>query len=151
MAFWQIFKISRKTFFDPKSWLGYNSLAENSRSLWGTLRFLFISPAAGPAETFEEAKERLGLSDKAIRQIAQTYRYYAYGFALLGFLVFIFSFYLLFYHGTLQGWLLALAASALFFSQAFRYHFWFFQIKQHKLGYTVREWWNAIKRKEPSA
>jgi len=28
-------------------------------------------------------------------------------------------------------------------TQAFRYHFWLFQLRNRKLGCTLSEWWNA--------
>ena len=50
-----------------------------------------------------------------------------------------FSLYLLF-SGFLLSCLLAIAVSILSLSQAFRYHFWYFQIKHRKLGCTFEEW-----------
>lgn len=149
MAVRDIFKISRKTFFNPTSWMAYNSLRAYTRNLYDVLRSLFTAPPAPiQTETFEQAMNRMGLTEEAIRETAQTYYWYAMFFATLGVLLVLFAFYLLFHHATFSGWLLALASSALFFAQAFRFHFWYFQIQRRKLGCTFAEWREAFLGKK---
>lgn len=142
-----VLKISRKTFLNPTGWIGYNSLKVHSRNLYDVLRSLF-SPAPAPSpietETFEAAIKRMGLTEQTLQETAQTYYWYAIFFATLGVLLVLFAFYLLFQYVTFSGWLLALASSALFFSQAFRFHFWYFQIQRRKLGCTFAEWREAF-------
>jgi intracellular multiplication protein IcmV len=140
MAIRQIFKVSRKTFFNPSAWLDFDALKAQNKAMWGILKTLFIIPKPTGEETFEQAMQRQGLSETDIQVTINNYRWYTWLFLFLGVVVFVFAFYLLFYHGTLHGWLLAMAASALFFSQAFKYDFWAFQIRKRKLGCTFAEW-----------
>jgi intracellular multiplication protein IcmV len=43
-------------------------------------------------------------------------------------------------HYSLAGFFLLLTVTALLFANAFRFHFWAFQISQRKLGCTLAEW-----------
>jgi intracellular multiplication protein IcmV len=47
------------------------------------------------------------------------------------------------------GLLPTLAISVSVLSQAFRYHFWLFQIKTQKLGCTLNDWFQAHFRGRP--
>ena len=140
MAVRDVLKVSRKTFFNPSAWLGLDLLKDQSRFIWATVKDLFIPPTPEFEETFEEAMVRLELSEDDIKTALTNYRYYTWLFVVLGLFTFAYSFYLLFRHATFLGWLLGLAVSALFFSQAFRFDFWAFQIKRRKLGATFVEW-----------
>ena len=133
-------KVSRKTFFNPRGWAGYDSLKTQVVITWGIVKNLFSPAAPRRQETFEQAVQRLNLSEKEIQQVSNRYLVYAYAFVILGVGTLFFSFYLLLHHGTPAGWMLGLLTTALFFVFAFRYHFWHFQIKHRKLGCTFEEW-----------
>jgi intracellular multiplication protein IcmV len=135
-----VFKFSRKTFFNPSGWLDLNFLKFQHITLWRNLKALFVADKPERLETFEEAIERLGLNEKEIEATQNTYKNYALFFVFLGMLVLLYGFYLLFRYWTFTGWLLALVASLLFFGQAFRYDFWVLQMKHRKLGVTFEEW-----------
>lgn len=140
MALKDVFKVSRKTFFNPSGWLGYNEIKSYTRFLWETLKNLFIPAKPEHSETFEQALDRLHLTETDIQISAKHYLIYAIIFVVLAVGAIGYSFYLLLVHGTLAGWILSIAVAALFFSQAFRFHFWYFQIKHRKLGCTFAEW-----------
>ena len=144
MAIRDIFKISRKTFVNPTGWIDYESLKTQNKTIWEVLKNLFSVRKPLYQETFEEAQARLSLTEEDIQLSIKNYRLYALLFLLLGLIVLFYSFYLLFRHGTFTGWLLGIASSGLFFSQAFRFDFWAFQIKRRKLGATFAEWKNSI-------
>lgn len=144
MALRDILKITRKTFVNPTGWLDVDTIRVRNRTLWNALSSVFRLPTAERSETYEEAMKRLNVTDAEVQQRAQTYRLYAWGFFLLGLLVFFYSFYLLFSIFTFSGFLLGLCASAAFFSQAFRFDFWSFQMRRRKLGATFEEWKSSI-------
>lgn len=140
MAIWQIFKVNRKTFFNPKAWLDVDQFKESNRTIVDSVRGLFTTETPERTETFEEAMVRLGLSEHDIDDARQNYQAFTWFFVALGVCVIIFGFYLLFFHHTISGFCLAMSAAALFFGQAYRYSFWHFQIKNKKLGCTFEEW-----------
>ncbi|MDR3478341.1 MAG: type IVB secretion system protein IcmV [Gammaproteobacteria bacterium] len=140
MALKDVFKVTRKTFFDPTGWIGYESVKQTTTSIWAILKSLFFPPEAVYQETFEQAMARQGLTEEDVEASEQRYLLFAYFFVVLGSIAFVMSFYFLFHHETLAGCVLAIATAALLFSQAFKYHFWYFQIKYRKLGCTFKEW-----------
>ncbi len=144
MAVKDVVKVSRKTFFNPSGWLGYTALKTNSQFVWQTLRQLMTAPEstlpAETTETFEEALQRYNLTPEAVKEIEKDYLFYAGLFLFLGIFSILVGLYFLFFERTIVGFLLSLAVTMLFGSQAFRYHFWYFQIKQRKLGCTLNEW-----------
>lgn len=140
MAIRDIFKISRKTFFNPTAWIDFEYLKTGHTTIKGTLKNLFTIDKPSREETFDAAVKRLRLTEKHIQQITNTYRFYAWLFVLIGVVVFFYAFYLLFRYTSVTGWILGLAVSALFFSQAFRYDFWAFQMRRRKLGASFKEW-----------
>ncbi|OGT38564.1 MAG: hypothetical protein A3F11_04730 [Gammaproteobacteria bacterium RIFCSPHIGHO2_12_FULL_37_14] len=140
MAVRQAFKISRKTFFNPRAWFGYDSLKEDNKTIWVLLAELFSPPGVVREETFEEAMQRLNLSEKDLQLTARNYYLYALFFVVLGSSVLVYAFYLMIQYRLFWAWLLAMSIASLFYANAFRYHFWFFQIKHRKLGCTFAEW-----------
>jgi intracellular multiplication protein IcmV len=135
-----VFKVSRKTFLNPSGWLGVNELKNNTAAMWSIIKGIVTPEKTDRVETFEEAMQRLHLTEQDVENNKNTYYLYALGFLVLGIAAFLSSFYYLFYHQTISGCLLGLAVTAFLFAQAFRYHFWYFQIKHRKLGCTFAEW-----------
>ncbi len=144
MAIKDIFKINRKTFFNPSAWLDIGNLSFISKGIWAIVKPLFVAPA-DPAhqETFEEAIARLNLTEDDIKEREKHYLLFTYLFLILAVAVFGYSFYLILYFKTFLGFCLGLTVVTLLLSQAFRFHFWFFQTKYRKLGCTVQEWWDG--------
>ncbi|EKD73664.1 MAG: intracellular multiplication protein IcmV [uncultured bacterium] len=140
MALKDVVKVSRRTFFNPRGWSGYDLVKAQFAITWNILKNLFTPQTPLRQETFEEAMKRMHLSEEMLQDTSRNYLIFAYVFALFGLLTLVFSFYLLFHHGTAAGWILGLFSTALFFVFGFRYHFWHFQIKHRKLGCTFQEW-----------
>ena len=143
MALKDVFKISRKTFFDPAGWLGANELSGYNRVIKDTLKTTFSTPRPEREETFDAALQRLNVTEADLQKTAELYRIYTFFFLLLSVGSFLTGFYYLFEYGTVAGWILALVVSALFAAQTFRFDFWYFQIKHRKLGCTFQEWWSS--------
>lgn len=140
MAIKDIFKVSRKTFVNPSGWLGYQGLKANTSSIWGIVRDLFYPPQETSSETFDEAMARMGVTETDLKEQSERYFIYATVFMTLAVITVLYSVYLLLSEHTFHGFLIGLAVSALFGSQAFRFHFWHFQIERRKLGCTFQEW-----------
>jgi intracellular multiplication protein IcmV len=151
MAIKDVFKVNRKTFFNPRGWIGYDELANQTQNIWDILKNLIAPAKPQRKESFTEAMQRLNLTEADLKEKSQTFINYTIGFILLGFCSFIFSFYYLLHHHTIAGFLIGLAVTILFATQAFRFHFWHFQIKHRKLGCTFAEWRNGkpFEPKEP--
>ncbi|HEX4044594.1 MAG TPA: hypothetical protein VHZ76_02890 [Gammaproteobacteria bacterium] len=140
MAILDIFKISRKTFFNPRGWLDYDSLKVQNRTIWQVIRANFSVAKPRREETFEAAVQRLKLNEADIHESIRQYHLYASLFLAIGLVVFIYSFYVLFLYAVLSGFLLGLVSAGLLLSQAFKYSFWACQMKKRRLGVTLMEW-----------
>lgn len=146
MAIRDIFKVSRKTFFNPRAWLNYDELANQNRALFTLLGNLFTVPVAAPIveETFEQSMQRHGMTEADLKVAIKNYRLFALLFVALGSLAFIYAFFILFAYGTIAGWLLAMCVCSLLLTQAFKYDFWALQLRQRKLTLTFKDWKTAI-------
>lgn len=140
MAIRDLFKVSRKTFFDPAGWLNYSGLKSMNQSLFALLGAVFTKETPVREETFEEALARMQLTSEEAEVRGQQYRFYAWIFLVCGASVFLYAFYLITFHHTIAGFILALASSLLFCAQAFRFNFWSFQIRSRRLGVSLKEW-----------
>lgn len=140
MALKDVLKINRKTFFNPRAWFGYDTVKQQTNLVIDIGKDILIPEKPQREETFEEAMKRFNLTDADVKSISENYLIYSLFFVVLGAVSFAGSFIMLFYYDTFAGWLIGLAATALILVQAFRYHFWHFQIKFRKLGCTFEEW-----------
>lgn len=153
MAIKDVFKVSRKTFFNPRAWLGYDQLKSQTSTIWDIFKKLFTPAKPERQETFDEAMKRLEITEDDLKVKKATYLNYAIAFIMLATISFISSFFYLFYYHTFAGMMLGFAVTTLFATQAFRFHFWYFQIKHRKLGCTYQEWRQGkpFEPKEPTA
>jgi len=140
MAVKDVFKVSRKTFVNPRAWVGYDNIKDNTRTIKTMVTDAMTVRKPERTETFEEALERMDINEKDLPSIQTTYLSYAIFFVFLAVLDLGYGIYLLFYHHAFLGLILSLAVCALLLAQAFRNHFWYFQIKERKLGCTFEEW-----------
>lgn len=143
MAIRDIFKINLRTFVNPSAWLDLNNLSYITGGIWGLIKPLFVAPQAPQnVETFEQAQQRLNLTEEDLKERETSYLSFSYIFVISAAIVLIYSLYLLIHHGTWLGFLLGIAATAVFLSQAARFSFWSFQVRHRKLGCTLEEWWS---------
>jgi len=135
-----VVKVSRKTFFNPSGWLGYDMLKSQFRISWSVIKNLYSPPSLTREETFEQATQRFKLADEQVQSVSRNFLIYSIAFAVFGLATMLFSVYLLFHHGTFAGFMIGVATTAVFLAYAFRYSFWRFEIKHRKLGCTFEEW-----------
>lgn len=139
----KVIKVDRKTFFNPSGWFDLQTIVDLNTTIMDVLRATFYLPKPTPKkeqETFEEAVKRQKLTKKDLEQTHSTYKTFAVLFAILGIIDFCYTFYLLFAHFSILGFILGIASTALFFGQAFRFDFWALQISKKKLGLTFHQW-----------
>lgn len=139
-------KKRRFRFFNVKGWMGYDQLKKSTTSMTSYTKDLFSKPKMGEPETFEEAMVRMGLTEEDLNHREKTCRKYLFFFAGLGGLLLFYSLFLLI-NGDVRNTFLCLGISAFLFVQAFKQHFWLYQIRERRLGCTMQEWWNSITKK----
>jgi len=110
--------------------------------LWNGFQRLFIPQARegqGSQVEFDNAVKQMNLSDKDLKSREVALKRLSMLMAFLALLVFLYSFYHLFY-GSIQAAMLCYSVTLIAVALSFRYHFWYFQIKERKLGCKFSEW-----------
>lgn len=143
MGIRDVLKVSFRTYFNPKAWLGWNELKAYNKDMFDLLKDAFKPVRALRSESFEQALKRLKLSEEDLKKITSNFIMNKFIFYTLSIFSFFLGFYYLFQYRTIAGWFLWLSVMAIFLSQAFRFSFYEFQIKQRKLGCTFNEWWHG--------
>ncbi len=125
-----------------KSWVSWDAIKGNTSYIKDTAKIAFGVEKSERKETFEEAKARLNLTDAQIKDQQAGFLRIALIIGAFGMLSLLYTFYLL-WNLQIGAMFVALAVSSLCFVTAARYHFWYFQVKNRKLGCTWREWLDA--------
>lgn len=131
-----------KPFVDARSWSGYDDRRDSWRKISHMAKRLFTVSEAKQVESFEEAKVRLKLSESDIKHRVHEFFRLAMVFLFFGMSLLLYSMVLA-WTGHMMAVILAFVASLLTLTLAFRYHFWYFQTKNQKLGCTFDEWLNS--------
>ena len=137
-----VFKVAGsvvKTCADVRTWTGFDYLKDNTVSLTRYGKKLISPRKASFQESFEEAQNRLGLEEKDITKIEQRFLRLSYFYCLLTGSILCYMLYL-FWHAALISGCIATLVSLLSAVKAFESNFYYFQIKNRKLGCTLHEW-----------
>ena len=128
-----------RSIFNVRSWSDWDRMKSFTSYLGNGFKKFFVPQEPVARESFEEARKRLNLSDTDL--VARQR-----GLLRLSLIMAVFAVLLLFY-GIYQhinvhflSASLSLVVMLIALVLAFRYHFWYFQIKERKLGCSVREW-----------
>lgn len=135
-----------KNIFNFRAWIDFDRIYDFMLYLISSIKFLFI-PQKNPvnsakqlSDNFQSAMSALNLTeaDLKAKQIS-LYRLSIFmSLVSVGFL--LYAIYHLFYGG-FAAVIISLVLMLIALVLAFRYHFWYFQIKEKKLGCTFREWY----------
>lgn len=132
-------KWSLKPFFDISQWVAATEVKRQARLIREQAIDVGSVKKAERSESFEEAASRLGLTTQDIISKQKTFLRLALCFIAMSLLALSYAIYL-FWHAAPWAGGIAFTVGLVALGYAFRYHFWFFQVKQRKLGCTTREW-----------
>lgn len=123
-------------------WLGYSAIKDSIGQIKSTVQPSFTVEHAEQQEDFDAAIDRLHLTqeDLASREREFTKLFCIYLLAAIA--LFGYSIYL-FVRGNWGGGLMTLGITLYPINLAFKFHFWLFQIKNKKLGCSLKDWWNS--------
>jgi intracellular multiplication protein IcmV len=127
--------------FNVKSWIDYERIRAGKQYIVERCTTYFVPGKIQKTESFESAKAKLKLSDKDLLVRQKGLLRLSLTMAGVAILMFIYALYNLFYAYYLAV-LISLVVVLMALAMAFRYHFWYFQIKQKKLGCSFREWFS---------
>lgn len=132
-----------KPFINVRYWASW----DEHKSHWENLKELAVATFFPTIETereesFDEAVTRLDVSETTIRARMRQCLGFALFFFIAGLCSATYTAYLL-YSKEFAVSFLSIGVTSLLFSYAFRYHFWYFQIKNRRLGCTFKDWWQS--------
>ncbi len=125
--------------FSVRKMTDYDRVADGAGHIRELGYFLFKRRDAGRKETFAEAVARLSLSEQDIQHKAIAFRRLAYTFILFACLMIAYAIYS-YLHDAMVAAVVSAGVSSLMWANAFRFHFWFFQTVQRRLGCSMGEW-----------
>jgi intracellular multiplication protein IcmV len=123
-------------------WMSWDYLGETADRFKILFLDIVIPKKATSAETFEEAMQRLELSEEDLVERKKEFTRLCYFFVALALVIVLYALYLAFQRNMTPS-LIAFCLALYALSQALRFHFWLFQLRNRKLGCTVKEWMNS--------
>lgn len=131
-----------KKIFNVRAWADWDRMKRLTLSIFSSSKRLFIIDEATTKETFLQAQKRLHLSASQLLARQQGLSRLAYLMLVMAIGLLGYAFYQAIY-GSIQAMVVSLVVMGIALVLAFRYHFWSFQIRQRKLGCSVREWFRV--------
>lgn len=129
-----------RTIFNPKAWMDYEQVKGATEYLGkGAQKLFTLQEKSRDEKPFEEVMKEQGINEAQLLKQTVSLQRLAWLMLLVAFGVFSYAMYLLAlgsYHGSV-------ASLVIFFvvlSLSFRYHYWFYQLKNRQLGCSLREW-----------
>lgn len=123
-------------------WMSFHFIRDSFDKTAGVVADLVIPKQAERQETFEDALRRLNLTEDDIKARQSEFTRLVAIFMILGVSIIGYAIYMVIHKNYAAG-LISICLSLYAFSQAFRFHFWLFQMKNRKLGCTIQEWLNS--------
>jgi intracellular multiplication protein IcmV len=125
--------------FKLRAWSDWDRMKSFTRYLVDGIIKFFVPQKNKVVESFEAAKKRLDLSDKVLLERQKGLLRLSIFMVVIALLLFVYSVYL-FVTGGYRGGIVGIVVMLIALTLAFRYHFWYFQIRERKLGCTIQEW-----------
>ena len=139
MGFFNGVKKTVKPLVNVPRWMSVKSVSESGSFVGRLFKGVFIPKKPERKESFSEARNRLNLTEQDIQQRRKEFKRLLRLFLVLWIAVWGYSLYL-FSQPYMRAGIIAFVVGLIALTQAFRYHFWLFQIKQQKLGCGLKEW-----------
>lgn len=123
-----------------RAWSDYDRTKSFSSYILNGLKRLFVPQEQETTESFEDAMKRMNLTEHDIESKQKSL--FRMSLTMIGFAVAVFL-YLLFqlFFGSIKAVVVSLVVILIALVLAFRYHFWYYQIKTRTLGCTVQQWY----------
>ena len=125
--------------FNVRYWFDWERVKAFSLYLTQGFRQLFIPSKNAKGQSFKEATRAMHLNEEALLTKQKALWRLSVFMLVLAILIFIYTIYQLLY-GSYHAMFVSLVVTLIALTLAFRYHFWYFQIKQKKLGCSIGEW-----------
>jgi len=129
-----------KRIFNIRYWADWDRVKAFTVYLGTGIKRLFVPEQNVASESFDEAMARLNINETDLTLKQKALFRLSVVMVVVGGLIFCYAGYQLFY-GSYKALFVSLVVMLIAFALAFRYHFWYFQIKHRKLGCSFEEWY----------
>ena len=123
----------------PKQWVSWNFFKKSTTQTIHILKDIYKTPQKGQSETFYQALTRHKMTVQDADRIKNKFYYLS-----LFFVTFALGMFMYAIDGFFQGQIMRGVGSTslvtFLLAQAFRYHFWYFQIAHKRLGCSFFDW-----------
>lgn len=123
-------------------WMSIGVIKDSFEKTSSLISDMVIPTKAQRKESFHEALIRLGLTEQDLEQRKKEFTRLVIVYTTIGLTIVLYGIYMAINQHFAAG-LISICLSLFAFGQAFRFHFWLFQIHHRKLGCTVKEWLNS--------
>ncbi|PWY54688.1 type IV secretion protein IcmV [Legionella qingyii] len=123
-----------------RRWFDWDRMKAFTLYLVNGFRRLFVPQKKGEAESFNDAVKLLNLTDESLLIKQKSLFRLSIIMLLTALLILGYAGFQLFY-GSIKSFFVSLIVTLIALVLAFRYHFWYYQIKNRKLGCTFNEWY----------
>lgn len=131
-------------------WMSWDYLSDTTSKIKDSVTDLITPQKAKYNETFEEAMIRLNLTEADLLSRKKEFTRLFYLFVVIGLAIIGYAVYMALL-GYMGACLISFCLAAFSFAQAFKWHFWLFQLRNRKLGCTIKEWMNGKIMEEKGA
>lgn len=131
--------------FKVTKWAGLDQIKDSTKSVANLGRNLFIAEQANYTETFEQAMQRLNITEEQLNARRKEFTRLMFIYLLISLAIFAYSIYVVAVYKNFMGFMMGFAITIYALTHVFKYHFWIYQIKHKKLGCTLREWFLDIR------
>jgi intracellular multiplication protein IcmV len=128
--------------FNIRWWIDYDRIKAFTLYLVDAIKQIVIlkPQQLGSQTDFDKMVASLHLTEQALFSRQTSLYRISLWMCVVAFCLFGYTLYQLFYANYLAG-LISLVLTLLSLVLAFRYHYWYFQIKEHRLGCSIRHWY----------
>lgn len=137
----QRIKLLFDKYFNFKDWIDLKRTKEISNYFLNIFKKFFVPQKINQAQVraFDDVVKEMGLTEEDISKKFVTFKrmYRVMLFSAVFF--YVYSLYEILYGGILAV-MVAVVLAFVCLALAFRYHFWYFQVKKRKLGCSIKDW-----------
>lgn len=133
-----------KNIFRVRSWVDLERVKQGMRYITETCSTYVIPQQKTAKESFNDAKTRLNITDEQLALQQKSLLRLSIIMLCIAFLLFLYFLYNILY-SNFSAVIVTAMVMLLSIVLAFRYHFWYYQIKQRALGCTLKSWfWQGL-------
>lgn len=138
-----------KSFVDVKTWISYDEVKTNTKSIYSLFARFFSSRNKNPIlkETFEEAVIRLNLTEKQIIERKKIFLYSALIYLSIALILIAYALHLAVNSHIVLA-IFTLILTTFIATLAYREHLWYMQMSRRKLGCSFAEWKDFVFEKK---